>query len=67
MATGADHRPRVGYPPFERLLVHIATLADDSGEPRSITYRRISETPVTPSTDLMPWAGAGWSGQRVFP
>jgi hypothetical protein len=35
--------------------------------PASATYRRISETPVTPSTDLMPWAGAGWSGQRVFP
>lgn len=40
MATGADHRSCVGYPSFERLLVHIATLADDSGEPRSITYRR---------------------------
>ena len=31
MATGADHRSCVGYPSFERLLVHIATLADDSG------------------------------------
>jgi hypothetical protein len=41
MATGANHRPCVGYPSFERLLVHIATLADDSGEPRSISYRRV--------------------------
>jgi hypothetical protein len=42
MATGTDHRSCVGYPSFERLLVHIATLADDSGEPRSITYRRMA-------------------------
>ena len=35
--------------------------------PRTVAERRISETPVTPSTDLMPWAGAGWSGQRCFP
>lgn len=33
MATGANHRPCVRYPSFERLLVHIATLADDSDEP----------------------------------
>lgn len=38
MATGADDRPRVGYPSFERFLVHIATIADDSGESRGITY-----------------------------
>jgi hypothetical protein len=44
MATGADHRPCVGYPSFEELFVHIATLADDSGEPRSITGRRLVAT-----------------------
>lgn len=46
MATAADHRSCVGYPSFERLLVHIATLADDSGEPRSITYRRKMASPA---------------------
>lgn len=30
MATRANHRPCVGYPTFERILVHVATLADDS-------------------------------------
>ena len=44
MVTGADHRPCVGYPSFERLPVHSATLADDSGEPRSITHRRVVGT-----------------------
>lgn len=29
MATGADDHPSVGNTSFERLLVHIATLADE--------------------------------------
>jgi hypothetical protein len=41
MATGANHRPGVGYAASKRLFVHLAILADASGEPRSITYRRI--------------------------
>lgn len=65
MATGADHRSCVGYPSFERLLVHIATLADDSGEPRSITYRRESDAVrhfgvAWQSHQRSRPAGAGW-------
>jgi hypothetical protein len=41
MATGANHRPCVGYAAVERLFIHLAILADASGEPRSITYRRL--------------------------
>jgi hypothetical protein len=36
MATGANHRPRVGDPPFKRLLVHLATLAEDECEMKGI-------------------------------
>ncbi len=48
MTTGAGHGPCVGDPTAERLLVHIATLADDSGEPQSITDRRVGAVRVTP-------------------
>ena len=45
-----------------------ATAATSVNRPRGrAPEHRMSETPVTPSTDLMPWAGTGWSGQRVFP
>jgi hypothetical protein len=37
MATGANHRPCVGYAAVERLFIHLAILANASGEPRSIS------------------------------
>ena len=49
MANGAKHRPCVGYPSVERLFVHLATLADGSGEPRSITYRRLQDARSVPA------------------
>jgi hypothetical protein len=40
MTTGADHRRRIGDSSFEGFLVHLATLADDGCELRSIPDRR---------------------------